>query len=187
MPDALRQQINRLRSKNSDSGPNPKTLAEIDLNNDLKLTNKGENFLVYDTGSLDEERLLIFGTDENLRLLCLHKDWFLDGTFDITPLLIKQVYTIHIIKCNKVYPMVYCLLPNKKKLTYIKLFKIILEKVGKRPNSVNVDFEKAVFSAAEKVFRGCEIYGCFFHFSQSLFRRIQLKGLFTRDIYNCYI
>jgi hypothetical protein len=36
------------------------------------------------------------------------------------------------------------------------------------PNSINVDFERAVFNAVGKVFgNDVEIYGCYFHLSQN--------------------
>ena len=44
------------------------------------------------------------------------------------------------------------------------------------PNSINMDFEKAAMNAATSVFK-CQIYGCFFHLSQSFWRRVQHLGL----------
>ncbi len=43
------------------------------------------------------------------------------------------------------------------------------------PDSLNCDFELAAINALKKVYKEKEvkIYGCFFHFSQSLFRRVQ--------------
>ncbi|CAF0901798.1 unnamed protein product, partial [Brachionus calyciflorus] len=47
------------------------------------------------------------------------------GTFDGSPTLFKQVYTIHIIIRVTTLPMVYALLANKKQTTYKNLFKMV--------------------------------------------------------------
>jgi hypothetical protein len=80
--------------------------------------------------------------------------------------------------------MLYALLPNKKQTTYKKFFKMVKSSVTKSPLSINIDYEKAVMNAASLVFGDeCKINGCFFHFSQSLFRRIQTHGM-LKDYYN---
>ncbi len=39
------------------------------------------------------------------------------------------------------------------------------------------DFEQAAIQAIAEVFPGCSLTGCFFHFGQALYRRIQTEGL----------
>jgi hypothetical protein len=39
------------------------------------------------------------------------------------------------------------------------------------------DFELALITAAESEFIGCRVRGCYFHFSQSLWRKVQALGL----------
>jgi len=113
-----------------------------------------------------------------------HQDWLCDETFDKTPLLYKQLSTIHIIykgillflfilftiKFNKnllnlidkPLPLLYSFLPNKELTTYAKLFAIILENGILPPLTLNCYFEKAIHGAARKVSKGCIILGCFF-------------------------
>ena len=60
------------------------------------------------------------------------------------------------------------------------------------PESFNVDFELATFSAVRQVFgSNVQIYGCYFHLSQSYFRNLQIKGLINhfrndKEFKQCY-
>ena len=101
---------------------------------------------------------------------------YCDGTFDISPTFFKQVYTFHVIINGTNIPLAYALLPNKNQVTYKKVFKMIKSYLKILPESINMDFEKAAMNAAKLVFK-CKIYGCFFHLSQSFWRRVQKLGL----------
>ena len=46
------------------------------------------------------------------------------------------------------------------------------------PSSIMIDFEKAAMNSLEKKFIAC-VSGCFFHLSQSIYRKIQANGLTT--------
>ena len=81
--EASRQVINRIKRKQVDGGVNPITRAEIMIPTDLKFTLNGERFLFEDTD--DDDRIIIFTTFENLRILKRNLDWLCDGTFDIAP------------------------------------------------------------------------------------------------------
>jgi hypothetical protein len=50
----------------------------------------------------------------------------------------------------------------------------------KEPKSINVDFEKAVFNATNIVFKNTHIYGCYFHLTQNLWRRMVKLGLLEK-------
>ena len=103
-----------------------------------------------------------------------YREWYADGTFDISPTYFKQVYSIHIIINGTVLPLVYGLLPNKSQKTYVKFLSLLKDKVSQNPTSVNCDFEKAVMNAFQNIFK-CEIHGCFFHLSQAWHKKIELK------------
>ena len=79
--------------------PNPmhiEVLAEIP--DTLRRTAAGDNFLLYD--SRDDEdydldhRIIIFGTRQNLKLLFNSDIWFVDGTFQVVPSILFQLFTI---------------------------------------------------------------------------------------------
>src|SRR5699024_1104601 len=66
------------------------------------------------------------------------------------------------------------LLHNKTERTYEKLFRKLLElKPSLNPASIMSDFEKAAQNAIRTVFPNAAIIGCFFHFSQSIWKQIQ--------------
>ena len=147
-------------------------------------TNKGESFLFHDSGADDSKRIFIFCTANNLTLLNTYRNWYVDATFDSAPHMFYQLFTIHIIKNNKNLPMVYALLPNKEEETYCKVLNEIKKHIGEgtQPLTVTSDYELAIMNAVEKTFRSTEIFGCFFHFKQSIQRNIADKGL--KSIYN---
>lgn len=72
----------------------PKTIAEINLSDKYTVTFKGNRFLLHDNEN-NENRLLIFATEENLRVLSKCNEWYCDGTFGIVPNMFTQLYTIH--------------------------------------------------------------------------------------------
>ncbi|CAF0740712.1 unnamed protein product [Brachionus calyciflorus] len=178
---AMRQIIQRERNKTCFSGFNAKCLSKLDIPPELRFTYRDKsNFYMFDTGAVDRNRVIIFSTQNNIKLLSSHKEWYSDGTFDISPTLFAQVYSIHININNTDLPMLYSLLPNKKESTYKKLFQIIKNDLKVSvPDSINCDFEMAAINAAKKVF-GCNIHGCYFHLSQSLYRRVQKKDLIKK-------
>jgi hypothetical protein len=97
---------------------------------------------------------------------------YVDGTFKQAPPLFSQIFVImgklnfflfiffFIGKCeNHVFPLLYCLLPNKQRRTYERLFRAIAAMCPQfQPDSVAVDFEIAVVQAAQ-----VSIYFLFFY------------------------
>ncbi len=83
----------------------------------------------------DTDRILVFATEKNFIILNKNPHWFGDGTFDVSPLLFKQLYTINVIESGKNLPMIFALLPNKKGETYERLFEII--KIDTKRSKIN--------------------------------------------------
>jgi len=82
------------------------------------------------------------------------------------------------IQHNNVFPSVFALLPNKMESTYCRLFEALKSMKPKlNPDTIMIDFEKAVMSAILKTFPVTKIRGCFFHFTQSVWRHVQQAGL----------
>ena len=179
--EAIRKLISRTRDKASTKGFNAKSLANLDLTEELKFTFKNKKFYWDNIGKeTGENRILMFSTEANLKLLDKYSDWYCDGTFDISPTIFKQVYTIHIQIGLTSLPMVYFLLPNKKQKTYNKMFKMLSEYLKNEPKTISCDFEKAAINAIKLVFRFVNVCGCYFHLSQSFFRRVKTTGLLKK-------
>ncbi|CAF1092581.1 unnamed protein product [Brachionus calyciflorus] len=139
--NAIRQKVIRTRNcQNGLSTKNFKLLHHVVIDEELKFTYKKNKFYFGDSGPTDKNRVIFFTTDQNLKLLSTYRDWYCDGTFSICPSPFKQVYTIHIIIRGTTLPMVYAFLPNKKQVTYKKLFKLLAELITMKPLSVNCDF-----------------------------------------------
>ncbi|XP_031331214.1 uncharacterized protein LOC116181977 [Photinus pyralis] len=138
-----------------------------------------QQFLFYDSeAELLPGRMLIFSTPENLLLLSRSREWFADGTFSTAPSLFQQIYTLHVVQYNSVIPVVYALLPNKTRATYVKFLRELKRiQVGLQPSELMMDFEQAAIQAFELEFPQLRITGCFFHLTQSIWRaRARFEG-----------
>lgn len=88
--------VNRYRQK-PDAPKNPKTVWELNLTDEYVQTKKGDKFILYDSGAIEQldSRIIMFGSNENLQLLEACTEIYMDGTFKVAPPLFNQLYTIH--------------------------------------------------------------------------------------------
>ena len=116
--------VQRTRQIESSAPPNPTTLEELKIPEEYKNTTNGESFLLYDSFSenINEKRILKFSTEKNLNLLLESEHWFVDGTFSCCPSIFTQLYTIHSLILCDVVSLVYVPLPDKKEVTYRRMF-----------------------------------------------------------------
>ena len=130
-PRTIKRNIRRARKRVNQPHPLPTSVEDIEVPDDLKRLESGELFLIYDSGKEDNERFFIFGTESSLDVLANSAHVFMDGTFKIVPELFFQLYSIHAMTPNGVFPCAYALLPNKIRRTYQRLFEKMKEL---RPN-----------------------------------------------------
>ena len=88
------------------------------------------------------------------------------------------MYSIHGLFRGKTLPLVYALLPNKNQGTYEEYFRVVAQHVQHKPKFITIDFEKAAENAFAIVFPQCEIFGCFFHFKQCIWRNICVSFIY---------
>lgn len=171
---ASQRMIERKRKRNDIPNANVTSLHDIDIPELLQNTTRDAPFLLWDSGADDADRILMFGTTENLNLLQQNEHWFMDGTFKVSPTIFTQVFTIHALINNSAYPLIYVLLPAKTEHGYERVMRKIVElHPGLTPSSIMVDFEKAILNSCETVFPGARLVGCFFHLGQCLWRKVQ--------------
>ena len=76
--------------------------------------------------------------------------------------------------------LVYCVARNKNQATYDMIFTTLKQvRPDLNPVSVTIDYERAALNSITACFPNTNIYGCFFHFGQCLWREIQRSGLQT--------
>ncbi|CAF0764984.1 unnamed protein product [Brachionus calyciflorus] len=133
----IRKAMNELKDKNSNrcrsaiqavqKNPyaqyqKPTSRSDLNLPEEFKRSCNNEKFIIYDSGKDDTNRIILFGTENNLKLLKSHLNWYVDDTFDVCPDIFYQLFTIHVLLKGKNLPCIYCLLPNKTLETYTRVF-----------------------------------------------------------------
>lgn len=165
-----RQQRNCLRSVAS-------TLENIALPMQCIKIYDNEDILLYDSGP-KEERMLIFGTHENLHALELAQGWFMDGAFDVATALFAKVCTIHVLLENQTIPCVYAIFISDTLQSYIEFFEQLKTlRPNLSPVSIMLDFDETMFRAVRVAFPNSELKGSFFHLRQDIFQKVQKHSL----------
>jgi hypothetical protein len=184
--DTIRKVVNRARDSGRPIIPLTRGELIIPENYAQYTVNPGqtESFLLGDSGIEDPGRILIFGRDHHITWAGQMKEVFMDGTFILTPPLFYQIFVILARRGNGhgfVFPVVFCLLPNKRKSTYIKLFSMLKQMWPEfSPDSISVDFEIAIHQALRAEFPEANINGCLFHLVQNLRKHLSECHLLSR-------
>ncbi|KAL4136171.1 hypothetical protein QTP88_007735 [Uroleucon formosanum] len=81
-----------------------------------------------------------------------------------------------------VFPGLYALLPNKTEATYNRMIDLLIAKVnsiGKRlmPTIFQLAFEITMFNTIKNKYPDAQIRGCFFHYTQAIYRKVVDVGL----------
>ena len=160
----------------------PTTIDAIDLQDELTTTTANERFLLVNTG--DQDKNLIFATNRNLQILADNDTIYVDGTFNTCPLLFTQFYTLHAMVDGEMFLSVFGLLPGKAEHLYTRYFLLLKEACPQRQIALQlttlfIDYETAVQNAARTSFPGITIKGCFFHYTQRIWRKVQNTGMQT--------
>ena len=80
------------------------------------------------------------------------------------------------------FPLLYCLLPGQTRQVYSTCLSILVDAFDQLPlqpqvKRVVADFELAIHQAVAENFSGVSVKGCFFHFAQAVWRKVQHLGL----------
>nr|XP_018904398.1 PREDICTED: uncharacterized protein LOC109035279 [Bemisia tabaci] len=177
----LKRMVNRRQNKERPRLPGPNTV-NFEIIAPYDRTRSDQLFLLYDSGREGANRTLIFSTSENLRMLAASDTLLTDGTFKVVPRQFLQLYTLHGVILDTVFPFVFVLTTRKDEGTYADIYrqvKVIAAELDIHFSFqfLNTDFEAANINAVKEAFPNARIVGCLFHFSQSLWRQIVSRGL----------
>ncbi|KFD59233.1 hypothetical protein M514_28588, partial [Trichuris suis] len=137
----------------------------VELPMNYMMTKRGEPFLMHDSGAEDEERVLIFSTQENVRHLSASATLFCDGTFKTAPTQFAQLFTVHGVVLGYPVPLVYALTTRKREQTHRYVHQRIIDYAEERNWSINpslcmMDVELANMNAIRSLLPNAEIKGC---------------------------
>ena len=111
-------------------------------------TLRNDDFCLYDSGSNDSNRIIIFTTERNLVHIKNSNLWISDGTFKVVPNEFLQLYTIHGKVFNSVFPLIYVLMRDKYEKSYSNVLEVIRKQGGVDfPKNIVIDFEIAAYNA----------------------------------------
>ena len=164
----MSRNVRKWRQKELKFHPIPTTRTGFAIPYQFKHLDDGS--LQCNSGEDDENKILMFATDQGLNDLKQYKNWSIDGTFKACPSNFYQLFTILINVDNHSFPRVFALLPNKTEECYKRLYSIVKELIAEEPLTVISDYEKASINALTSVFPMVEHQGCPFHFAQLLYR-----------------
>ncbi|CAF4729973.1 unnamed protein product [Rotaria socialis] len=102
--------------------PTIPTTQLFDIAEPFTKTLHDDDFLIVDKMITRRQRILLFASREQLKMLLGVDTILMDGTFSTCPSVFDQVYTIHAVKYDQSFPCVFGLLPNRLKTTYHFMF-----------------------------------------------------------------
>lgn len=176
------------RKKHANVPRIPRNIADVRINGPWKKSWSGERFLLHHDRNWG---VFVFATDESLQVLQECDYIFVDGTFKSCPRPFYQYVTVHGRFGNRVVNLASCLLVGKTIGHYRQAFQALKRGVIRvtqqqlSPRFVVCDFELAIITAVETEFQTSRVCGCIFHFTKSLYRKIQDIGLarpYRRDV-----
>ncbi|KAF1741753.1 hypothetical protein MXB_2863 [Myxobolus squamalis] len=140
-----------------------------------------EQFLLWDSGRGDNDRILFFGRESNTSSSNQMIKLYADGTFVLYLPLFAQIYILIAERGGFVLPILYVLFSNKDSATYNRMFVAIRTLWPNfRPVSFSIDFKQAAVSAARSTFSDISIHGFLFYLTKNMRKKLSDEGLFCR-------
>ena len=103
-----------------------------------------------------------------------------DGTFKYVPSLFVQQYGIHISIGSKAIPVMIIFCESKTTSLYRAIFKYLKNEINVNITKFICDFEKAVHISYKETYPKGELSCCWFHYSQSIIKRVK-KIVLSRE------
>lgn len=160
----------------------PHSVDEVRIEGTWNETWSGDEYLLHQD---NDWGILIFSTEEDLTNLRKCQDIYMDGTFRTCPAPYKQYFSVHGKFRNRVLLFCSCLMTSKTIGQYRQVLQTLKTRVRQitghrwRPVRVVCDFEQALIGAIHTELPLVQVNGCYFHFTQALWRKVQSLGLTT--------
>ena len=121
----------------------------------IEVPEKIQEFCLFDSGSSDPEKMLLFGEDVMVATLSNFWDTCLgDGTFKVCPSEFYQLYPIHFLIEGYYRSCIHALLSHKNDSTYRVLLALIKDFSDNCvPSRILMESEKAAINASKKPIR----------------------------------
>lgn len=125
---SIKRTMQRIPRSALNMPPEPSSLQEISIPEDIIKMKDGRSFLLIEDGV--EDKILIFASTKGREAIAEHAMFFMDGTFKSCSKQFIQVYTIHVdvrstSEESNIVPVVYTLLPKKSRQVYQRFFNIL--------------------------------------------------------------
>ncbi|KAL5247507.1 hypothetical protein ACHWQZ_G019400 [Mnemiopsis leidyi] len=176
---SLNRMSQRARRKANRTPPLPTSLEQISIPSSYLTNDHGENMMLWDSGyTVERRRSFMFGSIDSVNVISDCDHLMLDGTFSSSPQLFQQLLTIHGWWDSGWHiPLVYGLLPGKTEVLYTSFLEELDSLAQFEPQSVLCDFERGLHNAVQHVWPGVTVRGCYFHYKQALWRKMQAFDL----------
>ena len=117
-----------------------------------------------------------------IQLLSHAKNWYIDATFKVVRHPFTQLLSIHAFTTSgvstKQVPLLFVIMSGKSKQDYKRVLKAVIKLLPSiRVETITIDFEAAMWKAIHRVLPTMQIFGCFFHWAQVVWRKVQALGL----------
>ena len=183
--DSIRSSLQRTKARQCP--PIPQNINQVNFPGRYRQTHLRERYLLHLNNM---SGVAVFSTDVELRFMANAQTIYMDGTFRSAPRPYTQVFTIYTDYMGRVIVLAVALQTGKQQQQYDEVFAILIRDMTRVNVNIHIgevvsDFELAVFNAVRLAFPIAQISGCYFHFTQNLWRHRQelvLAAAFNQDV-----
>ena len=156
------------------STKNPPTASEFC---DMLATSTFEDHFKFSV-TKESQTAVVFFSDEMRILFNEITNIQFDGTFQIVLNQFVQLWTIFVSVGRHTFPAIHCMMTSKSQELYSAVLESLVTHIPQfKPLTLMSDWEPAPRNALKEIYPQMKIYGCWFHFTQCVWRKTQKLGL----------
>ena len=126
----------------------------------------------------ESQTAVVFFSDEMRILFNEITNIQFDGTFQIVLNQFVQLWTIFVSVGRHTFPAIHCMMTSKSQELYSAVLESLVTLIPQfKPLALMSDWEPAPRNALKEIYPQMKIYGCWFHFTQCVWRKTQKLGL----------